>query len=223
MSRFEWDDYGDPPEYSNAAELFEARARQAIYGKPGRAALRELREALMALPRHELIEGAVCRRRDLDDEELLPAEVIPIAPGQQTLDGSPPGGFVTVGQVLVDPVHAIKIEGVCAIGAWVWWKKVKAGTDPVVAFTELPALDTADEGDVQGDEMFETAWLGAKNGLTYTLAWELASGNDETFAGLEPAVRWQRFIGWIDAVLASPSLKRGEKAPGERLGHSWSA
>lgn len=206
--RFEWDgDY--EAGHQNAAELFDTRARQAIYSKRGRAALRELREALMALPAHELIEGAVCRLVD-DDEDVEPVEIATV-PGQVALDGS-----VAIGP----PVPAFHGAGVCAIGAWTWWRKVKAGADPVVAFRELPTMDAEEESSV----MFETAWLGAANGLTFTLAWELASGNDETFEDMTPADRWRAFVAWIDKVLAMPPLRRGSIPPEfKRLGQSWAA
>lgn len=218
MSRFEWDDYGDPIGYNNGPELFYRRAVSAIYGRKGRKALAQLREALMALPKHELIEGAVCRRlpaEDLNGDPIVYEAFV--EPGQLGIDGSE----------VTEPQQSVamppQVVGVCAIGAWLWWSKVKEGTDPVKAFDELPEIDS-DSWDIAGDEMFETAWAGQRAGLTYTLAWELASGNDETFEGMEPAARWQAFVDWIDKVLASPPLPRGH-APQDlkRLGQSWSA
>jgi hypothetical protein len=215
MSRFEWDGDGDGPDFANAGAFFETRAAMAIYSRRGRKALRELREALLHLPKRELIEGAVCRRTPEEDEDGEPIEAPEpvVFPGQLAMDGS---------EVLT-PVTSTglppRVEGVCAIGAWTWWQKVKAGTDPAKAFEELPALDANDEWSAEGGEMFETAWLGQKHGLTFPLAWELASANDETFASKTPAERWQAFMDWIDKVLASPPLKRGEVR--ERIGHSY--
>lgn len=210
MTRFEWDGDYEGPGYENAAELYEHRALTAIYSRRGRAALRELREALMALPQHALIEGAVCRVPTDEDGEVLWKEP-EAAPGQATLDGSPVSS-----RTLAAPAE------VCVVGAHVWWQKVKAGMAPDEAFVDLPALDSED--DQWGDEMFETAWLGQSNGLTYTLAWELQSMNDETWGALTPEERWQRFVAWIDEVLAAPPLDRGGKLlkGKKRLGHSWS-
>lgn len=223
MSRFEWDDYGEPPDYPNASDLFETRARAAIYSKRGRASLRELREALMALPKHELIEGALCRRRQIEDDEQLSDDFF-IHEGQLTLEGGEVNRTFLASSPASSSTHEI-IEGVCAVGAFMWWKKVKAGEDPVKAFLDLPTLDTGPDGeDGDGDEMFQTAWAGERAGLTHTLAWELASGNDETFASATPAERWQKFIDWIDGVLASPPLTRSEGVYAEgrkRLGYSW--
>lgn len=206
--RFEWDDY-EPVEYNNGAELYEARAIQTLYGKKGRKALAEVREALMALPKRELIEGAVCRRKpvDLGDDPVVVPE------GQL-------GAFGMPIQLDADGV-AVDVEGVCVIGAYLWLKEVKAGKSAQEAFAALPALDSED-GD--GDEMWETAWQGSRAGLMFTLAWELESANDETFAGLAPAERWQRMVDAIDGILASPPLKRGDKLAGrKKLGQSWTA
>lgn len=211
--RFEWDGDGDGPDFQNAMELFEQRARTAIYSKRGRAALAELREALMALPKHELIEGAMCRRPkiDEDDAEEETEQVLGPVAGQVSFDGA-----------VVEQPDPAQQYGVCGVGAYIWWKKVKAGMDPVQAFNELPELDTENEYMVQGDEMFETAWAGKRAGLSYTLAWELASGNDETFGTLTPEKRWQAMVDWIDKVLAEPPLRRG-RIPSymKRLGQSY--
>ena len=59
MSRYtegDWDD--ENAEFKAAA--WNRNAQLALKGKRGQKALRELREALMALPEKRLIEGAVC-------------------------------------------------------------------------------------------------------------------------------------------------------------------
>jgi hypothetical protein len=98
---------------------------------------------------------------------------------------------------------------VCAVGAYAWYKKVKAGMDPVEAFGSLPHI---------GDDEFyggsiETARAGRDAGLTYTLAWELGDMNDETFAGLTPEERHAAFIRFIDKELARPPLRRPGPKP----------
>jgi len=47
--------------------------------------------------------------------------------------------------------------------------------------------------------------VGEGAGMTFTLAWELAYRNDETYRALTPEERWERFVGWIDTELASTS------------------
>ena len=174
VSRFEWDDY-EPPEYENAAELFEHNVRLALVGKKGRRFLADLREALLALPEKRLIEGEFCRPKT--DEATEPSDF-----------------------------------EVCAVGAFAWWQKVKAGTDPVAAFEALPSLDEYSP--------FETAWAGRDAGAPAILAWEMASANDETFHGLSPEERYAKLLAWIEERLAAPEWHRGDPVP-PRLGHSW--
>lgn len=89
-------------------------------------------------------------------------------------------------------------EGVCAVGAMLWHRKVKAGVDPAEAFASLPGLPG--EG---SDGLDETASLAKQEaGLTYTLAWELAYRNDETYDRKTPEERWEAFVAWIDRELA---------------------
>jgi hypothetical protein len=61
MSRFyaEWEGEGPPPEFWQRAAL------NAIRGRRGQAFLRELKEALLALPEPRLIEGAVWREGEV--------------------------------------------------------------------------------------------------------------------------------------------------------------
>jgi hypothetical protein len=87
-------------------------------------------------------------------------------------------------------------EGVCAVGAYVWWKKVKAGADPEEAFAALPTLLDADT------DISETAYEGQKAGMTYTLAWELAFRNDGTYEALTPELRYEAFLNWLDKAIS---------------------
>lgn len=57
MSRFD-DDYEE--DFPNQAALWRANVERAIKGKRGQAFLKELEEALLALPEKKLIEGRVC-------------------------------------------------------------------------------------------------------------------------------------------------------------------
>ena len=174
MSRFDCDDY--EMEYPNAHELWAANVDRALKGKRGRRALAELREALLALPEKRLIEGALCtvghRREPTGDRDWY----------QQDLNFK------------IDEQGG---EGVCAIGAFIWHKKVKAGTDPEAAFAELPVLLDSDGGG------YETASAGKRAGLTYTLAQSLAYRNDESYAAMTPEERYTAFMAWIDAELGT--------------------
>lgn len=171
MSRF--DDSCDYEQgFQNQADLWHANARRALAGKRGKKALAELRDALLALPEKRLINGALCT--------VNPAERRPLGF---------PGEF--------NRMIETEGEGVCAIGAFLWHKQVKAGVDPQEAFASLPTLSAEDDGP------WATADAGAAAGLTYTLAWELAYRNDELLDGMDPEDRYTKFMEWLDQQLAT--------------------
>lgn len=172
MSRF--DDY-DEEYFPNQAEFWHANVERALAGKRGKRALVELREALRALPEKRLIEGALC------------------TVGQERV---PKSGYSR--EDLLDKIKRDG-EGVCAIGAYLWFKKVKGGTDPARAFEELPTLLDTDDGGI------ETANAGQRAGLTITLAWTLAYRNDDTFGGMTPEARYEAFMAWLDEQLEEAS------------------
>lgn len=201
MSRFsDYDDYEGEPEQILAAGRWERNARAALKGKRGRKALKELREALMALPEHKLIEGAACTVGAAKRKAALLAEA---EREKAFLDGQFAARY---GPSELDTEHAEELdrlverdgEGVCAIAAFAWHKRVKAGADPAEAFDALPLV----LGAGGSDPSVETADLGVEAGLTFTLAYELAYRNDETYSALTPEQRWTHFVAWIDAELA---------------------
>lgn len=167
MSRYEG---SDEESYPNQAYLWAANLRRALKGQRGRKALAHLREALLALPEPRLISRALC---------TVGAKA------------EPDDGY-EMGELL-----ARQGEGVCAVGAYVWWQKVKAGMSPEEAFAALPMLADFDEG------MSATVDEGCNAGLAGVLAWELAYRNDEHFYEMTPEQRHAAFVGWIDKVLAA--------------------
>src|SRR5262249_27200741 len=88
-------------------------------------------------------------------------------------------------------------EGVCAIGAYLWHRKVRAGMDPAEAFDSLPLIFGGEDGS------YDTANAAKAAGVAYCLAWDLAYRNDQTFAGKPPEERWQAFMDWIDSELGA--------------------
>jgi hypothetical protein len=196
MSRFnDYCDYDDENFALNQGR-WEHNARVALKGKRGRKALMELREALLALPEKRLINGAICtigapdRRgaltaRAVREWEAMRPELRPKSPWMDEVEN-------------FDQQVSREGEGVCAVGAMLWHRKVKAGVDPAEAFASLPGLPG--EG---SDGLDETASLAKQEaGLTYTLAWELAYRNDETYDRKTPEERWEAFVAWIDRELA---------------------
>lgn len=171
--------YGDDGDYDYdpvAQRLWDANYERALKGKRGRKALADLREALLALPEPKLIEGALCtmnpeKRRGTFSEGLARRE-------------------------FDDELEVNDGAGVCAIGALVWHRRVKAGMDPLEAFDTLPTqlASSYDLGD--------TAQLAVRNvDIAYPLAWMLAWRNDETWQHKTPEERYAAFLAWIDAEL----------------------
>ena len=180
MSRY-YEGDGDE-DFNNQWELWRANADRALKGKRGRKVLAELREALLNLPEKKLINSALCT----------------VNPEPRHRAFLTPHGY-KVGQFadgLLDEIVTEQGEGVCAVGAFLWWRKVKAGADPVEAFDQLPTL-TEDDGGIE-----ETAGYAAREaGIVYSLAWDLAYRNDETYQSATPEERYQQFMEWLDREL----------------------
>lgn len=180
MSRYLEEYDGDDDDVYFRWGAWQANYRKALKGCKGRKALRELREALLALPDKRLITHALCtvnperRKAELDDE---------------------------VDRENLDRTIARDGAGVCLIGAYLWHQKVKAGMDPAEAFDALPNVGVS--VDIPGPEaMEETAVLATRYGMTYTLAFELARQNDNEYDRYTPEQRYTAFLAWIDAELA---------------------
>lgn len=170
MSRYEYDGDGAMP-YG----LWRSNVDRALKGKRGKQALRDLREALLALPEPRLIEGALCT----------------VDPEQRASHSAGPQRDWRLAELRE---HG---EGVCAIGAYLWHQKVKAGMDPAEAFGSLPTYADSD-----GADLHDTARLAEDTApITYTLAWEIAIRNDETWGGKTPEERYTAFMAWIDGEL----------------------
>jgi hypothetical protein len=178
-------------DYANAGELWAANVARALAGKRGRRALRELREALNALPEKRLIARAMCT---VGGEARVLAEL-------------PEGKYANreaeyAAKWLAGEREELRVlvaeqgEGVCAVGAYIWWQKVKAGASVEAAFAALPTLDDLNH------DLEETAWEGKQAGLVGVLAWDLAFRNDEQYDHLSPEARYVAFLGWIDKELA---------------------
>ena len=201
MSRYSG--YDDDEDFPGQFALYESNLRRAIKGKRGRKFLAELREALLALPQARLIEGAMCTvGADKRKAELLAeAERSKAFLDSQYAERYGPADLDTEDADDLDRLVKRDGEGVCAIGAYLWHQKVKAGMDPAEAFDSLPLiLGTADGG------LHETAGMVAQRGdVASMVAWEVAYMNDESFDAKTPEERHAAFIAWIDKALAGAS------------------
>lgn len=184
MSRAGGCDWGDE-DFPNQGFFWANRAKQALEGKRGRKALADLREALLALPEKRLISRALCT---VGGEKRVPDPQVSV------------GGFIYEHPELKELI-ATQGEGVCAVGAYIWHKRVKEGMDPQQAFESLPTL-----ADIDNDAAIcDTAYAGRDAGLTYTLAYELAFQNDDDYGALSPKERYAAFLAWIDQELGVPA------------------
>lgn len=223
MSRYVDHSDDDSPEMVLAHGRWERNARAVLRSKRGQAALRELREALMALPEHRLIEGALCtvgpveeRVPQFTDEEMAAREAshaeYRAANGMEPEDEAARAKFVAwytqrerEGRLEQREALARDIErqgcGVCVNGALLWHRLVKGGMSADEAFSALPTLMTDEDG---VDYLDETARVTSNDaGIAYTLAWELAYRNDEIYRSCTPEQRWDKFIQFIDQQLAA--------------------
>lgn len=186
MSRFS--DYDGEEGFPNQWEFWQANYERALRGRRGRKVLAELRDALMALPERKLIEGALCTvgaRAEAEAEDAKARAEPDRRPNLHRWRAA-------------DLREAIDSqgEGVCAIGAYLWHRQVRAGMTPEDAFASLPRLVGEDADPV------ETALAARRAGVAMVLAWELARMNDETLARKTPEQRHAAFVDWIDQQLA---------------------
>jgi len=202
MSRYGDGDYepiiGKDGKEKNVSGLWQHSLQIALTSKRGQQALRDLRDAPMALPRHELIEGALCTVGLTERIEAMPEKVVrDVTPfNYETKEYGAPvptevHNYDRDSLIQYVGEHDDQPEGVCAVGAYVWWQKVKAGMDPAAAFADLPVLPDTDTGE------WQTAEVGVEAGLSERLAYYLAWLNDESFGYMAADERWQLYVKWI--------------------------
>lgn len=82
---------------------------------------------------------------------------------------------------------------VCAVGAYVAAKRCAAGEDRAMVLAELERASDPEEYFAAD----QTASIGARAGLAYTLAWRLAELNDEDFRDATPEQRYAGVLAWV--------------------------
>lgn len=172
MSRVGDGDYDE--EYPNSWALWQHNVRQVMNGKRGQKALAELREALLALPEKRLVANALSTAGKRGTE--------------------PASGWYADNQRQLLQEQG---EGVCAVGAFAWHQRVKAGEDPREAMAALPL-----NPDYNGDPGL-TVEIGKQAGMSGVLAWVVMSENDDTLADLTPEDRYGAMLRWLDEKLAT--------------------
>jgi hypothetical protein len=210
MSRYTDYDDDDEGDYEDRTRQWRENYAAALKSEAGRQVLTELREALMALPEHRLIESAMCtvggpdtRAPEMTEQEksAFAAQYAGLpnftAAAAQRWAETEAEERARLHNELAELI-AREGEGVCAVGAFLWHRKVREGTDPAEAFRSLPLLFDHEDG----DPLTDTADLARQAGVAYELAWELAYMNDETLRGKTPQERHAAFVAWIDQQLA---------------------
>jgi hypothetical protein len=215
MSRYQDEYDGDDDLAVLAQGRWEHNSRTALKGKRGRASLTLLREALLALPEPRLIEGALCtvggpeRVPDVTEAEIDAKVAVLKAKG---FWHEPHSSRERVAEDLRDDRDEQREAiadasgsrgqgcGVCAIGALLWYRLVRDGATPDDAFAALPSL--------VGEGLDDTAFLAEKDArVTFTLAWEMAYRNDETYSRMTPEGRYTAFLAWLDAELGTAATE----------------
>lgn len=95
MSRFDSDDYD--PQFPNEGELWEANLERHMRGAQGQRALRDLRDALLALPEKKLIHGR------LADEQGYVCAVGAVALHRRSQKGDDPAAVLAEMAALLKP------------------------------------------------------------------------------------------------------------------------
>src|SRR3984957_17819127 len=159
--------------FPNETYFWYARVERIISGKRGREILKEVREALLALPEHRLIANALSTfyivERETANDNGWPSD----AQYLKTEQG----------------------EGVCLVGAYAWHKLVQQGMSPQEAFAAMPNYP-----DYSGEAFWETADYATRFGMQRTLA-EFLEGMNDWMTGATPERRWEMVMEWLNKML----------------------
>jgi hypothetical protein len=89
--------------------------------------------------------------------------------------------------------HLAKDGQVCTVGALVLHRRMTKGEERAAILADL---DGGTEDDSY-DNYERTIAEGKRVGLTFTLAWELGSRNDECYYFATPEQRYERILEWV--------------------------
>lgn len=188
MSRIEYGDSEDPLDWGR----WNARVRSTLNGKPTQKHLRLLREALLALPQHRLIDNDLCDGFDVCAIGALPYK-----------EYRDKGYSHSAAMALLAREHSTG------------WYTVD--WDPVANdfHKKLVMQYEADSYSArEATEEVASSW-----GINDTLTWLIVEQNDEGGTSETPEQRWQSVMNWLQGCLyisipmlhACPSCKRDWK------------
>lgn len=224
MSRFK--EYDDDYEY---AALNEGRwwnnVRQILAGKKGQKILKEFEQALLAMPRKQLIDGDICKQEYVFDELGLPNPVDGLygvcAIGAYALYKGKT--YEELAQIIPKgnddyPFICQKCRGLCNICGLPRYRhnewNLEKNKSPVshefkfiwcgecgglgkVFPLDLPNIPQSETESAD----IETVDLGESIGMQRTLAWYIAQMNDEDFSHMTPERRWEATLKWVRQVI----------------------
>lgn len=191
MSRFPEGDEYDPL----AQGRWEANVVRSIKGRKGQKALRDLRDALLAMPEKRLIrddfatpDGEVCAVGAAVAYQRAQAKGVTITEAARELAAEDPDPWDGYTKNPETGRYEKQVERV----------RYDAATRSMVPtgkfFTETryhdddPADYTASRGKVEA-------------GFSWTLAWQIGWQNDEGWGHLSPEQRWQKCLKWVESKL----------------------
>lgn len=191
MSRFPEADEYDP----FAQGRWEANVERSIKGRKGQQALRDLRDALLAMPEKRLIrdefatpDGEVCAIGAAVAYKRAQAKGIPITEAAKELAQEDPDSWDGYTKNPETGRYEKQVESI----------RYDRATNSMVPtgewFTEERYHDD--------DPADYTATRGSNEaGFSYTLAWDIGWQNDETWSHLTPEQRWRRCLKWVESRL----------------------
>lgn len=184
MSRFGYD--GDYEEYyPNQGDLWWANIERALNGKKGQAALRDLEEALIALPEKKLVRGHIAK---LDGSVCAVGALIV----HKRVTAGEAREAVLAEFATKEECHCGHARSEHEADAECGGKRHNWNTHE-----DRPCSCDAYDEYIEEDSGDATASAGSKIGLTYSLAWRLAYLNDETYGEATDEERYEKVLAWV--------------------------
>lgn len=186
MSRFGNDGDGDYEPLDMGR--WENNLRRAITGKRGQKVLRELREALLALPERRLVAG------DLATPEGEVCTVGAYVAWKKAQDEGVAVTDAAKALAAVDPEEWDGYERNPETGAY---------QQRVSAEWLRDGYWTRTHGEDEGAG--HTTDCAVASGMCFTLAYDLGWRNDEFLGDFTPEGRWQAVFNWVESKIVEPA------------------
>jgi hypothetical protein len=202
MSRI---NYSEDEDYPGQFELFRANVRRSVRSKAGQAALRDLREALLALPNKRLVahylakDGDVCTTGALVLKRRSEAEAKPFEALAAEMSAE------TEGRASCECYHERRAhkDGTGACSECIRWHaevaampeetRFSIGREPCEAFEDGNWGDEDEEGIPEAEAVAV--------GVPKLVAWRLVELNDMDLDRETPEERYAKVLAWVEKRL----------------------